>query len=496
MKTTIRQKMAFGYAVMVFLVIVVSLYTITQLNRLNGIINTALTVDSKMFNLTEDLINSLFAQVSHEKKFLITKDITFQGLFEEKSGEFQDILNSLNDLSSSKEKKDLIGQIRILYAQYLSLVRSEFKNANQGHRIYEDRKQVLVDAITEKSKSLTELAQVSLNKKIIVSQKVGLRGARLAVIITILAVVFGSTFGFFITQGICLPVQRLKEGTYYIAQGDFSKKIEIKRQDEIGDLSDAFNTMCDRLRELEQLKSDFVSNITHDLKTPLSSIAEANQIMLDGISGLLSPQQSHLLSIIQEDTSRLSRLIDNLLDLSKMEAGMIKYDLEPGNISPIIKESLESVRLLAMSKKIRLEYFEEEGLFKVLIDGEKIEKALINLLSNAIKFTPEGGDVKIEAKKIKEFPSDSKGMVSFKGGGIKISISDNGLGINREDTPRVFDKFYQTSSGSNKKGGAGLGLTIARHIIQAHGGQIWLESEPGKGSTFYLLLPSPQGEEI
>ena len=492
MRTTIRQKMAFGYTVMVLLVVVVSLYAITQLNRLNRFINTALTVDSEMLNLTEDLINSIFIQVSHEKKFLITKDMAFQRLFEEKEKEFSDKLNTLAEIADSQEKKGLLEQIRSLYDQYLSLVKGEFKAATLEHKSNEARKQALVDSVTEKIKQLTEVAQLSLNKKMVASQKVGLRGARLAIIITVLAVIFGSAFAFFITQGICLPVQRLKEGTYHIAQGDFSKKIELKSQDEIGELSAAFNAMCDRLRELDQLKVDFVSNITHDLKTPLSSIAEANQLMLDGVSGPLSPQQKHLVNIIKEDTARLTRLIDNLLDLSKMEVGMLKYDLKPGNISPLVKESIEFIRLLAERKKIRVSYSEEGILPMVLLDGEKMDQVLINLLSNAIKFTPEGGKVIIQTKGVREFPINGKGITLSEDEAIQLSITDTGIGIAREDITRVFDKFYQSGSGSNKKGGAGLGLTIARHIIQAHGGQIWAESEPDKGSVFYLLLPALQ----
>jgi len=150
MRTTIRQKMAFGYTVMVLLVVVVSLYAITQLNRLNRFINTALTVDSEMLNLTEDLINSIFIQVSHEKKFLITKDMAFQRLFEEKEKEFSDKLNTLAEIADSQEKKGLLEQIRSLYDQYLSLVKGEFKAATLEHRSNEARKQALVDSVTKK----------------------------------------------------------------------------------------------------------------------------------------------------------------------------------------------------------------------------------------------------------------------------------------------------------------------------------------------------------
>jgi two-component system sensor histidine kinase GlrK len=284
-------------------------------------------------------------------------------------------------------------------------------------------------------------------------------------------------------------LQRLKEVTHYISHGDFSKKIEVERGDEIGDLSNSFNIMCDRLQELDRLKSDFISNITHDLKTPIASITEANQLVLDGASGSVSEQQQYLLNIIKEDSARLLRLIETIIDLSKMESGLLNYDLNPVEISHSVIEAIEAVKLLAKSKNILLSYGADKKLPRLLIDSEKMIQALINIFSNAIKFTPPGGKVSVEIRETKESAAQGgRGNDAGLEEAVKISISDTGPGIGQEDLPRIFEKFYRGHAAAATNGD-GLGLTIVQHIIQAHGGRIWVDSQPGSGSKFNLFLP-------
>jgi len=345
-------------------------------------------------------------------------------------------------------------------------------------------------------------------------------------------------------------LRRLKEGTHDISRGNFSKKIAIESRDEIGELSASFNQMCDRLRELDQLKSDFISNITHDLKTPLASITEANHLLLEGVAGPVSPDQKHLLRIIKEDAARLIRLIESMIDLSKMESGLLQYDFVLSDIAPVIAESIEAMQLLAESKQITLTFTAAPDLPKLLIDRDKLGQALINLLSNAIKFTPAGGSVGIQTKivnseqlivnserlpvnseqllvnserllvnserllvKSERLPVNSEQVlvnserllvkseqliVNSKNINecsltshkifMEISVTDTGVGIAPQDLPRIFDKFFQGHAGVQKKG-SGLGLAIVQHIIQAHGGSIRAESGQSTGTTFYILLP-------
>ncbi len=297
----------------------------------------------------------------------------------------------------------------------------------------------------------------------------------------------GMLFALLIARSIYSPLRSLKEATHYISRGDFSKKIDIVRQDEIGELSDSFNMMCDRLLELERLKSDFISNITHDLKTPLASITEANQLMLDGAAGETTAQQQRLLGIIREDSARLTRLISSIIDLARMESGILNYDLLPADICLLTLEAVESVRFLASNKNIAIAFQPDKSLPQLLIDDDKMRQALINLLSNAIKFTPAGGTVTVSIARTDKHTAEFASRQA-----VMISITDTGVGIVDADLPRIFEKFFRGSAGSAGKG-SGLGLTIAHHIVQAHGGLIRAESSAGQ-RQHVLCAPANRSE--
>lgn len=486
---TIRQKLVLGYAVIILSVLVISLYAIIQLNTLDALINNAVTIDSKILKGSENLKVYLLVQISHEKKFVITGDPVFKQLFAENAKEFNATLTAMEALSDSEKIKEMAVVIRETYTRYTGMVsRKNAEDSSDSDAGEEKKRDEMVAFISDNLDKLYEISQSALNKKMVTSQEISGKGTRLALLITLLTVFCGSGFAYLIARSIYAPLKQLKEVTHYISRGDFGKKIDITSQDEIGELSDSFNIMCDHLLELDRLKSDFISNVTHDLKTPLASITEANQLLLDGAAGSVSSQQQHLLTIIKEDSARLIKLVETIIDLSKMESGLLNYDLRLADISLLIRETMESVRLLARSKNIRMAFSPDDSIPAILIDDDKMTQALINLLSNAIKFTPAGGTVSIRITRTKEAPGNKAQPAFELQEPVMISVSDTGEGITREDLPRIFDKFYRGRTGSTIKG-SGLGLTIAHHIIQAHGGHIWAESLPGAGSTFYILLP-------
>jgi len=498
---TIRQKLAIGYAVMFLSLLTISIYAVIQLNRLDRLINTALTIDSEILKNSEYLMNSLLTQASNDKKFLITGDAAFKKLFGENAEEFLARLDAMDGRAKAKKQKDSIAAIRASYQRYAALVNKEFQAEGLLNRAPDSKKQELIDDVTAQIGKLNEITQHALDRKMIRSQQVSRGGTRIALFFTIFAAACGTAFGIIITRSLYIPLRRLKEGTQDISRGNFNKKIAIESRDEIGELSASFNQMCDRLRELDQLKSDFISNITHDLKTPLASITEANHLLLEGVGGTISPDQKHLLRIIKEDAARLIRLIESMIDLSKMESGLLQYDFVLSNIAPVIAEALESMQLLAESKQIKLTFTAAPDLPKLLLDRDKMGQALINLLSNAIKFTPAGGNVGITAQSNVECRMRNAELIeqrkdsaidnpqsAFDGDGIEIAVTDSGIGIPPQDLPRIFDKFFQGHAGVQKKG-SGLGLAIVQHIIQAHGGSIRAASGQPMGTAFYITLP-------
>jgi two-component system sensor histidine kinase GlrK len=234
--------------------------------------------------------------------------------------------------------------------------------------------------------------------------------------------------------------------------------------------------MCEKLRLLDKMKSDFFSSMSHELRTPLTSIKEGISLLKDGVGGVVPERQKRLLTILTLETNRLIDLVNSLLDLSKMEAGMMTYTFNQGSLAPLIERAMIEMVPLVESKKIRLERDGFEGVPAIRMDSERILQVLRNLIGNAVKFTPEGGRITISARQADK--------------GVEVSVADTGPGIPVEKLTTVFDKYQQAgATGSYRMRGTGLGLSIAKHVITSHGGRIWAESKLGEGSTFTFVLP-------
>ncbi|MBN1621467.1 MAG: response regulator, partial [Endomicrobiales bacterium] len=231
-----------------------------------------------------------------------------------------------------------------------------------------------------------------------------------------------------------------------------------------------------REKKIDQMKTEFVSNVSHELRTPLTAIKGSIELLLAGAEGPITDSQKEFLNITRNNSVRLIRLISELLDLSKIEAGKIKMEIKPGDIVKTIKETISEFKPLAEKQEINIEYDGPDQVPRVLFDEDKIKQVLTNLIGNAIKFTPENGIVTV--------------LVNDKKEDVIIGIRDTGMGIARDNFHLVFEKFQQVDGSSTRaKGGTGLGLAIAKSIVGAHKGRIWVESEMGKGSTFSFEIP-------
>jgi signal transduction histidine kinase len=301
---------------------------------------------------------------------------------------------------------------------------------------------------------------------------------------------------YFIVRSISKPLAQLTEGTRYIASGQFSYRLEASRNDEFAALAKDFNAMALHLNELDEMKKDFVSHVSHELKAPLASIQEAIQLMLEELPGPLTEKQRRLLELNLQSARRLSDMIGKLLDLSRMEAGVMEYELQNKDLSNFIRTVVAEYEPQAVEKGLRLSVLLPEEPLSVHCDGDRMIQVLSNLLANAIKFTPNGGYIEVRAQR--EFllpeglPKSWRSTFSDvfpENGFLILSIADSGPGVADEFKERVFEKFQKGKNSKRLAGqGAGLGLAICRTIIQAHRGAIWVEDNPGGGSMFRLLL--------
>ena len=279
------------------------------------------------------------------------------------------------------------------------------------------------------------------------------------------------------------PARRRTAGG--IASGDFSRHVEVANRDELGDLGSRVNEMNDELqrlyRELETVsrhKSEFLANMSHELRTPLNAILGFSQVLEKRLFGELNEKQEEYVEDIRSSGDHLLSLINDVLDLSKVEAGQIELELAPFSLREAVERGVLMVRERASKNGVALAAEIEPGVQVVSGDERRIRQILFNLLSNAVKFTPAGGRIDVAA--------------SLVDGDVQLAVSDTGPGIAREDLDRIFEEFQQTDAGAKQHEGTGLGLALSKRLVELHGGRIWVESEVGVGSRFVFTLPMTQ----
>ncbi|MFC1546166.1 ATP-binding protein [bacterium] len=322
-------------------------------------------------------------------------------------------------------------------------------------------------------------------------------------IVTLLAGVF---LAFIVSYTISRPIKTLAQGINLLGQGKLDTEIKVKTKDELGWLADEFNKMSRQLKELDKMKDEFVSNVTHELRSPLGAIESYINLMLEqdeyyhidkGIKSSVNidlVERHHHMQRIRKNTGRLGRFINDLLDIAKIEAGRMQLNKQVVNIPHLVEDIVSLFTIQAKAKDITINTIVDPLIGTLYIDEDKIKQVLTNLLNNAIKFSSNQGDIVVKAVSICAGEERSKTAVYS----VEFSVSDTGMGIPEEYKIRVFDKFEQVADMNKKRGvqkGTGLGLSIAKGIIEAHGGKIWVESGVDKGSTFFFSLPAVVVEE-
>jgi two-component system sensor histidine kinase BaeS len=288
------------------------------------------------------------------------------------------------------------------------------------------------------------------------------------------AMIVAIALSLFFSRSVIAPVRAMSLASQRIADGRYDERVRVNGTDELAQLALYFNQMAEKLNQIETMRRRLIGDVSHELRTPLTAIKGSMEGLMDGVL----PATNETYQQIHTEADRLNRLVDDLQELSRVEARAYQLDIRPVDVSTLARTVTKRLAPHSESKRITLDLELAPDLARILADEDRAVQVLTNLTGNALQYTPEGGRITISAKRI-----DNE---------VQISVSDTGVGIPPEHLSHIFDRFYRVDKSRSRQsgGGSGIGLTIARALVEAHGGRIWAESAgEGQGSTFGFTIP-------
>jgi signal transduction histidine kinase len=388
----------------------------------------------------------------------------------------------------AQDEVDLLHRVRGDYEEFIAVVTEAIQLIREGkptagRDLQLSRATPLADRLERLTNELVNRAEVEMVTRVEINNAAFDSSMRTVAVFAIVSIVLALTLGYGISVSLVGPVRAMEKRMDEIAAGDFTNEVTVPNRDELGSLAADLNSMSERVgslyRELEaisQHKSEFLANMSHELRTPLNAVIGFSEVLEQKMFGELNEKQLEYVQDIHTSGRHLLLLINDILDLSKIEAGKLELDRSHFDLANTIESTLTLVRERALRHGLTIRLSLDERLGKVDADERKVRQILLNLLSNAVKFTPDGGQIEITGAVLD--------------GAAQIAVRDTGIGIAPEDRAVIFEEFQQARGNhEGKREGTGLGLTLARKFVELHGGRIWVDSAVGKGSTFTFTLP-------
>jgi signal transduction histidine kinase len=409
-------------------------------------------------------------------------DAHYASVWAERAGQLRAELQELPALVSSQREAERLLQVIIAFDRYRETIgrAHDLLRARQwarGQRVAAEARPH-AERVEDLLVGLTRAIEASVAEAQAAAARLEARtwATILAALGAALVLALGGTA--LVALRLTRSLRSLSAATTALAAGAFHEPVPAAGKDEVADLARSFNAMALQLRQLDELKESFLATVSHELRSPLTSMREAAHLLRDNVPGELNPKQARLVAIIGQSADRLLRLVNQILDLSRLRAGMLPIERQAVDLDHIVGRALDELRPQAEDAGVAVtrERTGGDGVFTVLGDEDRLVQVVVNLVANALRFTPRGG--RIVARLI--------GL----GDELELQVEDTGIGIPVAAMPHIFDWYRQADQ---SKGGTGLGLAIVRGIVQAHGGRVTVESTEGKGSRFTVLLPRRKG---
>lgn len=432
----------------------------------------------KISSASKKMVDSLLWMAENESKYSLLQKEEYRFYFLDGQREFERNLSEILRIESALNRE--ASPWKEVFREYVQMLPAgtESPMEEETPRDFWFSETVINEWVRRISKARFENEQEieagmrNLNYRGEMAERWGFVGLGLSVCLALVGIVF-------LTRSINRPLRELRKGIRSISQNGLTEPIPILSKDEFGELAAAFNDMTVRLREEERMRSDFISMLSHEIRTPLTSIRESINLIAEEVMGPVNERQQRFLEIASKESERITDLLKHLMQVSRLEAGALKVHPRLLDPSSFVFGSIDRVTPAAEAKGIRIHAEFPSSVPEIMGDPDNLQQVLLNLLGNAIKFSPPGSEVLVRVDELE----------SGKGKGLVFSVSDSGPGIPLDELSMVFHKYYRASGVRNEVDGVGLGLSISKHIVEAHGGTVWVKSEEGQGSTFGFTLP-------
>jgi two-component system sensor histidine kinase GlrK len=453
---------------------VLSLWAVGRLVSVNAAITTRSVPAVRRAAAAHDAVLSL-ARI--EARFLVLGDAAFAGLWVERAARAQEELDRLGDYLTTRRERSLLAATQKTFAEYREVVGREHGLIMRGRsadaravaestaRALRERMETDLDALSEATHAAALAAQADAARL----ESRTWAGVLIALVAALGLALLGTAV---IALRLTGSLRELSTATAAVAAGSFREPIKVQGNDEVAELARSFNAMAERLRELDELKQAFLATVSHELRSPLTSMREAAHLLRDRVGGDLNERQSRMVEIMAHSCERLLRLVNQVLDLSRLRAGVLTLDRQPVDLDRVVTRALDEMRPQAEEAGLGLSFERRGSEFVVEGDEDRLVQVFVNLVANAIRFTMRRGRVTVR--------------LHDAGREVEVQVEDTGVGIPASALPHIFDTWQQAHQ---QRGGTGLGLAIVRGIVDAHRGRVTVESQEGKGTRFSILLP-------
>ncbi len=488
----VASKFSVGFALALLPLVGVLVYIVGQVDRLATANRTLATVQFTAANQSLQLIRQLELVGEYAGKYAVSGDVRYVERVAEVERQVRAVLTTLAALPLSERERRQAQAFSAAWEVFHAQLDRETAAIAGGAPREDALAPALqrIEGLRERAHAIVRATRETIDGQARAAAEVSAYSERMSLVVASVATLV-SLLVFIITfRAIHRPIKRLAEGTRAVARGQFSFQIQERGSDELAELSRAFNSMVRSIWKLLRMKSEFVSHVSHELKTPLVSMHETSQLLLDEIPGALNDKQRRLLELNLAASRRLSAMITDLLELSRAERGL-RAAPRRHDLIDLVEQATAELELRAADREVYVILRFPVKTLPVVCDGDRIIQVVQNLLDNALKFTPAGGTIEVRGGLAGEDvvpPGIREALATDVAKRFALlEIDDSGPGLADSERERIFERFYQSHGG--ERGGVGLGLAICREIVTAHGGVIWATRGTLGGACFAVVLP-------